>query len=78
MGYHNLELITSKLITLGKKKIILVQLFQKGQQKSKSSCWNFKNIVEKSYGLETPVMIVIGEVVNLKKKSIGSIFRQNL
>lgn len=69
MGYHNLELITSKLITLGKRKNYPCAVISKGTTKEqKVVVGTLENIVEKSYGLETPVMIVIGEVVNLKEK----------
>lgn len=69
MGYHNLELITSKLITLGKRKNYPCAVISKGTtKKQKVVVGTLENIVEKSYGLETPVMIVIGEVVNLKEK----------
>jgi len=69
MGYHNLELITSKLITLGKRKDYPCAVISKGTTKEqKVVVGTLENIVEKSHGLETPVMIVIGEVVNLKEK----------
>ena len=69
MGYHNIELITSKLINLGKRKDYPCAVISKGTTKEqKVVIGTLENIVEKSKGLETPAMIIIGEVVNLKEK----------
>lgn len=69
MGYHNIELISSKLISLGKRKDYPCAVISKGTtKKQKVVIGTLENIVEKSKGLETPAMIIIGEVVNLKEK----------
>ena len=69
MGYHNIELISSKLISLGKRKDYPCAVISKGTTKEqKVVIGTLENIVEKSKGLETPAMIIIGEVVNLKEK----------
>ena len=68
MGYHNLELITSKLISLGKNENYPCAVISKGTTKEQEVVVStLKNIVEESKNLPTPVMIIIGEVVNLRK-----------
>jgi uroporphyrin-III C-methyltransferase len=69
MSYHNLELITTKLITLGKREDYPCAVISKGTTKEqKVIIGTLGNIVEKSKGLSTPAMIVIGEVVNLREQ----------
>jgi uroporphyrin-III C-methyltransferase len=69
MGYHNIELISSKLITLGKRKDYPCAVISKGTTKEQEVVvGTLENIVEKSKGLPTPAMIVIGEVVNLREQ----------
>ena len=69
MGYHNIELISSKLITLGKRKDYPCAVISKGTTKEqKVVVGTLEDIVEKSKGLPTPAMIVIGEVVTLRDK----------
>ena len=68
MGYHNLEIITSKLISLGKSENYPCAVISKGTTKDQEVVVStLKNIVEDSKNLPTPVMIIIGEVVNLRK-----------
>ena len=69
MGYHNIELISSKLIALGKRKDYPCAVISKGTTKEQEVVvGTLENIVEKSKGLPTPAMIVIGEVVTLREK----------
>lgn len=69
MGYHNIELISSKLMTLGKRKDYPCAVISKGTTKEQEVVvGTLENIVEKSKGLPTPAMIVIGEVVTLRDK----------
>ncbi|MFY9088035.1 uroporphyrinogen-III C-methyltransferase [Arcobacter aquimarinus] len=68
MGYHNLEIITSKLISLGKSENYPCAVISKGTTKDQEIVVStLKNIVEDSKNLPTPVMIIIGEVVNLRE-----------
>ncbi|CAM3426300.1 MAG: uroporphyrinogen-III C-methyltransferase [Erysipelotrichia bacterium] len=68
MGYHNLEIITSKLISLGKSENYPCAVISKGTTKDQEVVVStLKNIVEDSKNLPTPVMIIIGEVVNLRE-----------
>ena len=69
MGYHNIELITSKLMNLGKRRDYPCAVISKGTTKEqKVVVGTLETIVEKSKGLPTPAMIVIGEVVTLRDK----------
>ena len=69
MGYHNIELISSKLMTLGKRKDYPCAVISKGTTKEQEVVvGTLEDIVEKSKGLPTPAMIVIGEVVTLRDK----------
>ena len=69
MGYHNIELISSKLIALGKRKDYPCAVISKGTTKEQEVVvGTLEDIVEKSKGLPTPVIIVIGEVVTLRDK----------
>ena len=69
MGYHNIEIISSKLLSLGKRKDYPCAVISKGTTtEQKVVVGTLEDIVEKSIGLETPAMIVIGEVVNLREQ----------
>ncbi|MCT7910892.1 uroporphyrinogen-III C-methyltransferase [Arcobacter lacus] len=69
MGYHNIEIISSKLLALGKRKDYPCAVISKGTTKEQQVViGTLENIVEESKNLPTPVMIVIGEVVNLKNQ----------
>ena len=69
MGYHNIELITSKLINLGKRRDYPCAVISKGTTKEQEVVvGTLEDIVEKSKGLPTPAMIVVGEVVTLRDK----------
>ncbi len=69
MGYHNIELISSKLIDLGKRKDYPCAVISKGTTKEQTVIvGTLEDIVEKSKDLPTPAMIVIGEVVTLREQ----------
>ncbi|MFW2611846.1 uroporphyrinogen-III C-methyltransferase [Aliarcobacter butzleri] len=69
MGYHNIEIISSKLLCLGKRKDYPCAVISKGTTtEQKVVIGTLEDIVEKSKDLPTPVMIVIGEVVNLREQ----------
>lgn len=69
MGYHNIEMISSKLLSLGKRKDYPCAVISKGTTtEQKVVVGTLEDIVEKSKDLPTPVMIVIGEVVNLREQ----------
>ncbi|MFY4809063.1 uroporphyrinogen-III C-methyltransferase [Aliarcobacter butzleri] len=69
MGYHNIEIISSKLLSLGKRKDYPCAVISKGTtSEQKVVVGTLEDIVEKSKDLPTPVMIVIGEVVNLREQ----------
>ena len=69
MGYHNIEIISSKLISLGKRRDYPCAVISKGTTKEQEVViGTLEDIVEKSEGLPTPAMIVIGEVVNLREQ----------
>jgi uroporphyrin-III C-methyltransferase len=69
MGYHNIEIISSKLLSLGKRKDYPCAVISKGTTtEQKVVIGTLEDIVEKSKDLPTPVMIVIGEVVNLREQ----------
>ncbi|MCT7549341.1 uroporphyrinogen-III C-methyltransferase [Aliarcobacter butzleri] len=69
MGYHNIEIISSKLLSLGKRKNYPCAVISKGTTtEQKVVVGTLEDIVEKSKDLPTPVMIVIGEVVNLREQ----------
>ncbi|MCG3682257.1 uroporphyrinogen-III C-methyltransferase [Aliarcobacter butzleri] len=69
MGYHNIEIISSKLLSLGKRKDYPCAVISKGTTtEQKVVVGTLEDIVEKSKDLPTPVMILIGEVVNLREQ----------
>ncbi|KLD96244.1 uroporphyrinogen-III C-methyltransferase [Aliarcobacter butzleri] len=69
MGYHNIEIISSKLLSLGKRKDYPCAVISKGTTtQQKVVVGTLEDIVKKSKNLPTPVMIVIGEVVNLREQ----------
>ncbi|MCT7585073.1 uroporphyrinogen-III C-methyltransferase [Aliarcobacter butzleri] len=69
MGYHNIEIISSKLLSLGKRKDYPCAVISKGTTtEQKVVVGTLEDIVEKSKDLPTPVMIIIGEVVNLREQ----------
>ena len=69
MGFHNLGKITNNLMKIGKPKDYPCAVISKGTTKDqKVVVGTLNDIVEKSKGLETPALIIVGEVVNLRKK----------
>jgi uroporphyrin-III C-methyltransferase len=69
MGLHNLEKISTKLIEAGKSKEYPVAVISKGTTKDqKVVVGTLENIVQKAKDFETPALIVVGEVVNLREQ----------
>lgn len=69
MGYHNIDLISMKLLELGKRKDYPCAVISQGTtSEQKVVVGTLENIAQKSKGLPTPALIVIGEVVNLKEQ----------
>ncbi|MGP2657746.1 uroporphyrinogen-III C-methyltransferase [Malaciobacter sp. WC5094] len=69
MGLHNIELITSKLLEIGKKKTLSCAIISNGTtKKQKTIVGTLENIVEKSKEAITPAVFIVGEVVNLRKE----------
>jgi len=69
MGFHNLEKITRKLIEIGKPNDYPCAVISKGTTANqKVVVGTLEDIKEKTQGIETPALIVVGEVVNLRKK----------
>ena len=69
MGLHNLSKISSKLIEIGKSRDYPVAVISKGTTKEQQVViGTLDNIVEKSKGVETPALIVVGQVVSLREQ----------
>ena len=67
MGLHNLGRISSKLMEAGKRKDYPVAVISQGTTPTqKVVIGTLENIKEKAKDLETPALIVVGEVVNLR------------
>jgi len=69
MGLHNLKNITTKLIEIGKPKEYPCAVISKGttpQQKVVVGC--LEDIVSLTKDIETPAIIIVGKVVNLREK----------
>ncbi|PLY08865.1 MAG: uroporphyrinogen-III C-methyltransferase [Arcobacter sp.] len=69
MGLHNIELITSKLMSMGKREDYPCAVISKGTTiDQKVVTGTLKTIAKKSKGLEAPAIIVVGEVVKLREE----------
>ncbi|WP_419763896.1 MAG: uroporphyrinogen-III C-methyltransferase [Arcobacter sp.] len=69
MGFHNIKLITTKLMGLGKRKDYPCAVISKGTTPQQQVVTGtLEDIVEKSKDLPTPAIIVVGEVVKLRKE----------
>lgn len=69
MGFHNIKLITTKLLSLGKSKDYPCAVISQGTTNNqKVVVSTLENIVEASKNMPTPAIIVIGEVVKLREK----------
>ena len=67
MGYHNIKMIVNKLLSLGKRSDYPCAVISKGTTKDQQVVTGtLDNIIERSKGLPTPAIIVIGEVVKLR------------
>jgi len=67
MGLHNIGRITSKLIEIGKGKDYPIAVISQGTTiNQKVVVGTLETIEEKAKNLETPALIVVGRVVNLR------------
>ncbi len=69
MGFHNIKLITRKLMKYGKSKDYPCAVISKGSTPDQEVVVStLENIVEDSKDMPTPAIIVVGEVVKLREK----------
>lgn len=67
MGLHNIELIVGKLLEVGKKEDYPCAIISNGTTKDqKVITGTLSNIVSKSKEAQSPAIIIVGEVVNLR------------
>ncbi len=73
MGLHNIEHISSELIRVGKSPKLPIAIISKGstpdQKVYVSDLGNVLSMVKKE-SIETPAMIIVGDVVSLREKII--------
>ncbi len=68
MGLHNLSKICKKLIEIGKPKNYPIAVISKGTTKEqKVIVSTLENITKKTKELPTPALIIVGQVVKLRK-----------
>ena len=69
MGLHNLPKISKKLIEIGKSPDYPVAVISKGTTKDqKVVVGTLDNIVDMAKDIETPALIVVGRVVELREQ----------
>jgi len=69
MGLHNIETITKKLIQIGKANTTACAVISNGTtQNQKVVTGTLENIVQKAKDMQTPAIIIVGEVVNLREE----------
>ena len=69
MGFHNIKLIVRKLLKIGKRRDYPCAVISKGSTPEQEvTVGTLENITERSKGMPTPAIIVVGEVVNLREK----------
>jgi uroporphyrin-III C-methyltransferase len=69
MGLHRLKTICRKLIGIGKSKDYPVAVISRGTRPDeKTVVGTLEDIYEKAKDLPTPALIVVGEVVKLRKQ----------
>ncbi|XPV68076.1 MAG: uroporphyrinogen-III C-methyltransferase [Halarcobacter sp.] len=69
MGLHNIELIVTNLLKIGKTKEYPCAIISNGTtKKQKIIVGTLENIIEKSKEMTSPAIIIVGEVVNLREK----------
>lgn len=69
MGFHNIKLITRKLMSLGKRANYPCAVISKGTTPEQEVVTGtLETIVELSKDMPTPAIIVVGEVVTLRDK----------
>jgi len=68
MGIHNINIISKKLISIGKPSSTPCAVISKGTTKDQTVVvGTLEDIVEKAKNIPTPAIIVVGEVVNLRE-----------
>ncbi len=69
MGLHNISKISQKLISIGKSKELPCAVISKGTTpEQKVVVGTLEDIEAKSKGLESPALIIVGEVVKLREQ----------
>ena len=69
MGLHRLKMICKKLIEIGKSKDYPVAVISRGTTPDeKTVVGTLEDIYDKAKDLPTPALIVVGEVINLRKQ----------
>ncbi len=69
MGLHRLQVITQKLIEIGKPKDYPIAVISRGTRlDEKTVVGTLENIYEQAKDLPTPALIVVGEVVKLREQ----------
>ncbi len=69
MGLHNISKISQKLISVGKSKELPCAVISKGTTpEQKVVVGTLEDIEAKSKGLESPALIIVGEVVKLREQ----------
>jgi uroporphyrin-III C-methyltransferase len=69
MGLHRLNIITQKLIEIGKPKEYPIAVISQGTTPNeKTVVGTLEDIYEKAKDLPTPALIVVGEVVKLREQ----------
>lgn len=69
MGLHRLEVITQKLMEIGKPKDYPIAVISRGTRPDeKTVVGTLEDIYEKAKDLPTPALIVVGEVVKLREQ----------
>jgi len=69
MGLHNISKISNKLISIGKSKELPCAVISKGTTpEQKVVVGTLEDIEEKAKGLESPALIIVGEVVKLREQ----------
>jgi len=69
MGLHNINQIMTKLVEIGRAKTTPVAVISNGTLKNqKVAIGTIQNITEVAKELETPAIIVVGEVVKLREQ----------
>ncbi len=69
MGFHNINLIMNKLIEIGKPKETLCAVVSQGTTSNQQVVvGTIENIASKSKNMQTPAIIIVGDVVKLREE----------